>query len=311
MVNIVLDTDTGIDDSIAILIAAVSKEINLLAITGTYGNVMVEEGVRNSLSILSLLGRSDVPVYMGRDRALDAKAPYVPHEVSRRIHGRSGSGNITLPLSGRKAENESAVEYLQALMERCSDVTIVTTGPLTNLASVLISSPSLRSWKGRIVSMGGALMTRGNINTAAEANIHKDPEAAKIVFESGINLTMIGLDVTEKSRLYRSDAEKWMSIGSEKGRVFSSLLSYYIDNTLGGNDTFVHDPSAVIFAIHPEYFTLLSLPLTVELKEPDRGRTLLDEKRILERNNSTSVAIDVEKEKVEAYLSTLSSFLKN
>ena len=309
MINLVLDLDTGIDDAIALSIAAKDESINLLGVTCTYGNVTVDESAYNTLSLLSLLDRSNVPVYKGRDRALLSSSPYFPHEAGRKIHGPKGSGDITLKESKRSIEKINALDYLASLMMKRDDFTIITTGPMTNLASVLSSYPTLSSWKGKVIFMGGALTVRGNVNHFAEANIFKDPEAAKIVVESGLDVTMIGLDVTERTRLYRKDAEKWKNKGNEIGETLGSMLDYYLDNTLGLDETYVHDPSAVIASLHPEYFSFLPLPLTVETEEIDRGRVVLDEKRLLDRDKMVNVALDVDRVKLEEFLSSFDRYL--
>ena len=309
MINLVLDLDTGIDDAIALSIAAKDDRINLLGVTCTYGNVTVDESAYNTLALLSLLDRSDVPVYKGRDRALLSSSPYIPHEAGRKIHGPKGSGDITLKESKRSIEKINAIDYLSSLMMKRDDFTIITTGPMTNLASVLSSYPTLSSWKGKVIFMGGALTVRGNVNHFAEANIFKDPEAAKIVVESGLDVTMIGLDVTERTRLYRTNAEKWKDRGSEIGETLGSMLDYYIDNTLGMDETYVHDPSAVIASLHPEYFSFLPLPLTVETEGLDRGRVVVDEKRLLDRDKMVKVALDVDRVKLEGFLSSFDRYL--
>ena len=309
MINLVLDLDTGIDDAIALSIAAKDERINLLGVTCTYGNVTVDESAYNTLSLLSLLDRSDVPVYKGRDRALLSSSPYIPHEAGRKIHGPKGSGDITLKESKRSIEKINAIDYLSSLMMKRDDITIITTGPMTNLASVLSSYPTLSSWKGKVIFMGGALTVRGNVNHFAEANIFKDPEAAKIVVESGLDVTMIGLDVTERTRLYRTNAEKWKERGSEIGETLGSMLDYYIDNTLGMDETYVHDPSAVIASLHPEYYSFLPLPLTVETEGLDRGRVVVDEKRLLDRDKMVKVALDVDRVKLEGFLSSFDRYL--
>ena len=120
---------------------------------------------------------------------------------------------------------------------------------------------------------------------------------------------MIGLDVTEKTRLYRKDAEKWKEKGSELGLTLGSLLDYYLDNTLGMDETYVHDPSAVISVLHPEYFTYLSFPLTVETEGIDRGRIIVDEKRLLSRKKEIKVALDVKRDLLEDYLSSFHEYL--
>ena len=309
MINLVLDLDTGIDDAIALSIAAKDESINLLGVTCTYGNVTVDESAYNTLSLLSLLDRSDVPVYKGRDRALLSSSPYIPHEAGRKIHGPKGSGDITLKESKRSIEKINAIDYLSSLMMKRDDFTIITTGPMTNLASVLSSYPTLSSWKGKVIFMGGALTVRGNVNHFAEANIFKDPEAAKIVVESGLDVTMIGLDVTERTRLYRTNAEKWKDRGSEIGETLGSMLNYYLDNTLGMDETYVHDPSAVIVSLHPEYYSFLPLPLTVETEGLDRGRVVVDEKRLLDRDKMVKVALDVDRVKLEGFLSSFDRYL--
>ena len=309
MINLVLDLDTGIDDAIALSIAAKDESINLLGVTCTYGNVTVDESAYNTLSLLSLLDRSDVPVYKGRDRALLSSSPYIPHEAGRKIHGPKGSGDITLKESKRSIEKINAIDYLSSLMMKRDDFTIITTGPMTNLASVLSSYPTLSSWKGKVIFMGGALTVRGNVNHFAEANIFKDPEAAKIVVESGLDVTMIGLDVTERTRLYRTNAEKWKDRGSEIGETLGSMLNYYLDNTLGMDETYVHDPSAVIASLHPEYYSFLPLPLTVETEGLDRGRVVVDEKRLLDRDKMVKVALDVDRVKLEGFLSSFDRYL--
>ena len=309
MINLVLDLDTGIDDAIALSIAAKDESINLLGVTCTYGNVTVDESAYNTLALLSLLDRSDVPVYKGRDRALLSSSPYIPHEAGRKIHGPKGSGDITLKESKRSIEKINAIDYLSSLMMKRDDFTIITTGPMTNLASVLSSYPTLSSWKGKVIFMGGALTVRGNVNHFAEANIFKDPEAAKIVVESGLDVTMIGLDVTERTRLYRKDAEKWKNKGNEIGETLGSMLDYYLDNTLGLDETYVHDPSAVIASLHPEYFSFLPLPLTVETEGIDRGRVVLDEKRLLDRDKMVNIALDVDRVKLEEFLSSIDRYL--
>ena len=309
MINLVLDLDTGIDDAIALSIAAKDESINLLGVTCTYGNVTVDESAYNTLSLLSLLDRSNVPVYKGRDRALLSSSPYFRHEAGRKIHGPKGSGDITLKESKRSIEKINAIDYLSSLMMKRDDFTIITTGPMTNLASVLSSYPTLSSWKGKVIFMGGALTVRGNVNHFAEANIFKDPEAAKIVVESGLDVTMIGLDVTERTRLYRTNAEKWKDRGSEIGETLGSMLDYYIDNTLGMDETYVHDPSAVIASLHPEYYSFLPLPLTVETEGLDRGRVVVDEKRLLDRDKMVKVALDVDRVKLEGFLSSFDRYL--
>ena len=300
---LILDLDTGIDDTIALFLAAVNEDVELLGVVSTYGNVSAALSAENSLKVLSLAGRYDVPVFIGRRGPLNSSSVFEPDEVSRRIHGENGTGNVTLPESGRKVEAKNGIEWLGEMFERYGEnLVYVTTGPMTNLASLLLSRPELKSSKCRVVSMGGALTVRGNVSHFAEANIHKDPESAKTAFESGLDITMVGLDVTMRSRLRISDAEAWRSTGTEAGTILSDMLLYYIENTTGTDDTYIHDPSALCCALHPEWFTLLSLPLTVETEGSDRGRTVVDGERILEKNPRAKAAVLVESCRVESFV---------
>ncbi len=317
MTNLILDMDTGIDDSIALFLAAIDKDVNLLGVVGTYGNVTTDVGARNSLSVLALAGRKDVPVFEGLYHALAANSGansavnFYPNPVSQKIHGKNGTANLKLPASDRKVEQEDGVNWLiKRMKEYDSELVYVATGPLTNLAEALNRDPSLKSFKGRVVSMGGALCVRGNVSHYAEANISQDPEAAKICYESGLDITLVGLDVTMKSRLTREDALKWKASNTKAGELLGQMLLHYIDNTLGGDDdAYVHDPSAVICALHPEYFTILNLPLTVETEGADRGRTVVSTARILEKNCRSRACLDVISSKVEEYLKRISSYL--
>ncbi|MBO8435819.1 MAG: nucleoside hydrolase [Spirochaetes bacterium] len=307
MLNLILDLDTGVDDSIALSYAALNPEVNLLGVTGTFGNVTTDMGARNALAVLAMMGRSDVPVFEGAYHSLTTES-FSPHDVSVRIHGRNGTGNVVFPAAERSVEKEAASDFLIRMMRQNEDMVIVTTGPSTNLASALMKAPELSSWKGRVVIMGGALTVRGNVSHFAEANISQDPEAAKIVFESGLDVTMVGLDVTMRSRLRKSDAQAWRATGTEAGKAFAGMLEHYILNTIGGDDTYVHDPSAVVCALHPEYFSLLPLALTVELDGADRGRTVGDESRILEKAPKTRAAVNVDSGKVEKELKIIGEY---
>lgn len=293
MLNLVLDLDTGIDDAIALTIAAKDERINLLGVTCTYGNVTVDESTFNTLSLLSLLNRDDVPVYKGNDRSLLASTTYVPHEAGRKIHGKNGTGSIVLKESKREIESIGAVSFLSSLMKERDDITIITTGPMTNLATTLTNSPSLLDWKGKIIFMGGALTVIGNVNHFSEANIYKDPEAAKIIVESGLDVTMIGLDVTEKTRLYRKDAEKWKKKGSKAGKILGSMLDYYLDNTL---KRMKHSsmPHLQLY-VHSTPSISLPFPLTVETEGLDRGGVVVNEDRLLTKDKMVKVALDVDR----------------
>ncbi len=304
--QMILDLDTGVDDSIALAYAALHSEIDLLGVTGTYGNVETSVGVQNALDLLSLLGRDDVPVFAGEPCAISS-GQFHRHLVSADIHGENGVGQVNLPPSKRKKEQVSAIDYLERMMSTYDEkLTVITTGPLTNLATLLLRNPDLKQWKGRVISMGGALTVRGNVSHFAEANISQDPEAARIVLESNLNHTMVPLDVTMRSRLTRNHADLWRN-STPAGTYLAAMLEYYIDHTLGTDETYIHDPSAVIQSLRRDYFSTLSTYLTVETEGVDRGRLIVDHTRLRELSPRTEVCINVDSSKVEKELTDLFS----
>lgn len=299
--RIILDMDTGIDDAFALCYAISDPEIELIGVTCTYGNVETAAGARNARDILDFFSCSDVPVYAGDSHPL--AGAFTRSAISARIHGENGVGQVEFPHSDNGIEEEPAVSFLKrCIMEYGSSLTIVTTGPMTNLGRVFQEAPELAERTGLVVSMGGALTVEGNVSPYAEANIHKDPDAARIVMESGVRFILVPLDVTMRSRLTRKDAEAFRSLDTRSGILFSRMLEYYIDNTLSADDTYIHDPSAIICAVHPEYFHLLDSQLTVITTGEARGRVVVDSSRILERPSRTSFCIDIDSASLQTEL---------
>ena len=209
MTNIILDLDTGIDDTLALLyVIARSDEFNLLGVTSTFGNVETKTSALNSLTILDLFGRTDVPVFIG-ESAPEGKTSYQVMPYIHRIHGRNGLGDVDFPRSERKPEDESASSFIMRMIaSHPDDLTIVATGPLRNLAEVYRKYPETMKIPHKVISMGGALTVEGNVTPFAEANYYKDPKSASFVFSLPIDLIQIPLDVTERSHLHLSDTEE-------------------------------------------------------------------------------------------------------
>jgi purine nucleosidase len=302
MIQMILDLDTGIDDSLALAYALANPDIKLLGVTGIYGNVTTSQGVQNALDMLHLFGEDAIPVFLGEDHAMD-KEGFDRHEVVARIHGENGVGQITLPRAFRKPENCCAVDFL---IESCrtwgKKLVLVATGPLTNLAKALEKEPEIANLIGKVIVMGGALTVRGNVSHFAEANIYKDPVAAKKIFESALDLTMVGLDVTQRSRLNKKDTQAWRDLKTKSGRLFADMTDYYIANTLQTDETYIHDPSAVICAMHPEFFTALPFFLTVETEGVEAGRIIVDHTKLRSSNPTTKVCLNVDSPSVEREL---------
>ena len=191
----ILDCDPGHDDAIALLLALASPELELLGVTTTYGNQTLEKTTANALRVLELVGRTDVPVAAGADRPLERELVVAAH-----VHGESGLDGPALPGVGRRAVSDDAVAFMAAARRATREppVTLVATGPLTNVARYLAAHGT--DGIARIVLMGGAI-AEGNFTPAAEFNIWCDPEAAAAVFASGLDVTMIGLDVTHQALL--------------------------------------------------------------------------------------------------------------
>lgn len=313
MKKLILDLDTGIDDSMALAYAVGSPDFELIGVTGTYGNVYTEVGAQNALNILQVLGRQDIPVFCGAKHSLTEDA-FHRHEVSARIHGENGVGDIDLPVAVRPIEKKNAVDFLiGAITKYRQELVIVATGPLTNLALALQQAPLLKEIIGPVVIMGGALTVPGNVSPYAEANISKDPYAAKFLFESGLDITMVGLDVTQRSQLTKQDTQTWREVKTMSGRVFADMVDYYIAQHphSGGTASYLHDPSAVVCAAHPEWFTMLPMHMTVVTEGEGAGRTIGDPNQLRTPGPNVKVCVQVDSEKVERrFMETLTALFQ-
>ncbi|CAB0736261.1 nucleoside hydrolase [Corynebacterium diphtheriae] len=297
MKKIILDLDTGIDDALALAYTLGSPELDLIGVTATYGNVLVETGVRNDLALLELFGRSDVPVFAGEPHAL-AKDGFEVLEISAFIHGKNGIGEAEVAEPVGVVQELSAVDFLIESVERYGDeLIIVPTGAMTNIAAAMKKSETFAR-DAQIVFMGGALTVPGNVSQWAEANVNQDPEAADIMVRNAGNITMVGLDVTLQTLLTYAETATWRALGTPAGNFLADATDYYIkayDTTaphLGGCG--LHDPLAVGVAIDPSLVTLLPINLKVDTEGPTRGRTIGDEVRLNDPHKNCKVAVGVD-----------------
>lgn len=295
--KIILDLDTGIDDALALAYTLGSPELELIGITTTYGNVLVEDGARNDLALLEAFGHPEVPVYLGEPHAL-AKDGFEVLEISAFIHGQNGVGEVQLPQAAASVQQESAVDFLIDSVERYGDdLVIVPTGAMTNIATAMQRSEHFAQ-HAHIVFMGGALTVPGNVSPWAEANINQDPEAADYMLRHGGDVTMIGLDVTLQTLLTYEETKQWRALGTTAGTVLADATDYYIrayDTTaphLGGCG--LHDPLAVGVAVDPSLVTLHAMNMKVDTSGETRGRTIGDEQRLSDPNKNAKVAIAVD-----------------
>ena len=274
-IPIVLDCDPGHDDALALTLALARPELELLAVTTVAGNAPLAATTRNALRVLTLLGRTDVPVAAG------SAAPLVrPLHVAANVHGLSGLDGADLPEPAVGARPEHAIELIRTVIEAApAPVTLVPTGPLTNIALLIRTYPRLLERIARICLIGGAV-GEGNTTASAEFNIWVDPEAAAIVFEAGRPITMIGLDVTHQAIVTAADAARMAALGTRTGRVFADLLEFFgrfHRERYGWDGSPIHDAVAVAHLALPGLVTTEACRVDIETSsELTRGRTVAD-----------------------------------
>jgi inosine-uridine nucleoside N-ribohydrolase len=291
-IPVILDCDPGHDDAIAILLALASPEVDVLGITTTFGNQTLEKTTANALRVLTLAGRDDVPVAVGAERPL--RRPLV---VAAHVHGESGLDGPLLPEPVSAPTALGATDFMaEAIGASQRPVTLIPTGPLTNVASYLAAHGA--AGIGRIVLMGGAI-AEGNMTPAAEFNIWADPEAAHAVFECGLDVTMVGLDVTHRAVTTPALQERLRALGAV-GTFVAELVDFfavYHRETYGWEGAPIHDAVAVAEVIRPELVTTLLRNVEVELEsELCRGRTVVDLWHRTERPPNARVGVDLDTE---------------
>ncbi len=275
--QVILDCDPGHDDALAIALALARPEVEVLGVTTVGGNAPLAATTRNALRVLALLGRADVPVAAG------AAAPLVRAlETAPQVHGVSGLDGADLPEPVTALRHEGAVEFLRATLAAAPvPVTLIPTGPLTNIALLLRTYPDIAAKIAHISLMGGA-MRAGNWTPAAEFNIWVDPEAARVVFRSGLPITMAGLEVTHKALFGWPEIARLDALGTRVGTVFADLLRFYVKFQLdryGTADAPIHDAVAVAAVAVPSMVGTRRYHVDVETTgELTRGRTVVDDR---------------------------------
>lgn len=294
MIPILVDCDPGQDDAIALLLAVASPELELLGVTTVAGNQTLDKTTANALRVLELAGREDIPVAAGADGPLVGKLV-----VADDAHGESGLDGPSLPPSRTKPLQQHAVDFLaERVFASDRPVTLVALGPLTNVALLLVEHPDVARRLHRIVLMGGAI-GEGNQTPSAEFNVWIDPEAAFRVFESGLDVTMVGLDVTNRAVLTEEHADRLRGT-SPVGDAVAAMLDFYGAFYRAAYDHGgcpVHDPVAVAQLIQPTLVRAVERHVAVELGSGlCRGRTVVDmrRRRIPAAAPNASVAVDID-----------------
>ena len=246
-----IDTDTGVDDAVALLCACQLEELEIVGVSAVSGNTSLENAFRNARDVLSLAGREDIRVYAGADRPL-----VKPLHTAAHVHGGNGLGNAEIPRSAAAVEEEKAWDALyEKAVELKGELRIAAIGPLTNIAIAIAKHPDLVSYVRELDIMGGAA-DGGNVTPCAEFNIYTDPHAAENVFKSGIPVNMFGLDVTLKALLRDEDIAEIESYGNPASDLFrdSNKLIYAWKENLGENGLCEHDSCPIIYLVHPDWF---------------------------------------------------------
>ncbi|MGI2258075.1 nucleoside hydrolase [Shewanella sp. GXUN23E] len=275
--KIIIDTDPGIDDAMAILFAEAHPDIELLALTTVFGNATIENGTNNALYLKQKFN-CNYDVAQGADKPL-TRPPVGPTVI---VHGETGFGHLHAgPMDLDKVDARPAYQYIiDQLKAHPGEITLVAVGPLTNLSLALQAEPQITQWVKQVVIMGGAFGEnghRGNVTPFAEANIHDDPHAADSVFTADWPVIIIGLDVTEESFFSADYLEQLKDDAGEAGRFLHEVSRYYLEfysDKLGLAGCHVHDPSAVAYVINPALFTLRNGPVRVVLDGCAEGMTL-------------------------------------
>jgi len=290
--RIIIDTDPGIDDALAFLLALASPEIKLEALTTTQGNVTLEKATRNALSVLELAHASHIPVASG------SVLPLVqPLRASAYVHGESGIGNSKLSEPQSKPIPGHAVDYLiERVLAEPNEIAIFPIGPLTNIAMAIRKEPKFAKAVKELVIMGGAILEHGNVTPLAEFNIYVDPHAAHIVFHSGIPITLIPLDVTHKCLLKWEHVERLIKIDSPISRFIKGAVEVYLKASieLGYEGSALHDPLTLATIIAPELLTLKEYYVDVDISGGvSMGKTFADIHNLLKKPANMRVAMDV------------------
>jgi inosine-uridine nucleoside N-ribohydrolase len=304
--DILLDCDPGHDDAIALLLALASPEVRLLGVTTVAGNQTLEKTTANAIRVLDHVGRADVPVAAGAARPLVRE-----QRVAAEVHGESGLDGPALPPPSRAPERTHAVDWIADMVRaHPRPLTLVATGPLTNVALFLARYPELAGGLEGVVLMGGAI-GQGNVTPAAEFNVWADPEAASRVFQSGVDLTMVGLDVTHRALMRPAHAQQ-LSHAGRAGRLVAELFSFYAQfhrRDYGWDGAPVHDAVAIAHVIDPSLLTTSHCGVIVDTgPELSRGRTHVDLRDHAGWDRNCHVAVDIDSDRfLELLVSRLSA----
>lgn len=285
--HVVIDADTGIDDSIALLYALKTPAIRVHGIIASYGNTAAEQAAENTLRIVKLASPAyEIPVVLGASRSLNGRGTGA---TDASVHGENGIGGVVLPASYQQLLTEPAEDFLARIArELHGRLVLITLGRLTTFAQALMRFPALKKDLAGVVAMGGTIYAPGNVSPNAEANIFGDPEAAEYAICSAVPFTLVGLDVTTKTRLTTNQIQASLSAATPENRAVweyvgaatRHYMNFYHRVEGANGDCPLHDPSAIICALRPDLFTMRSFRAHVECEGVYcRGKVVADERR--------------------------------
>ena len=275
--KIIIDTDPGQDDAVALLLALASEELEILGVTCVAGNVPLSLTSENARKILELTRYTEIPVFAGADRPIKRTLVTAEH-----VHGKTGIDGPVLEKPKIKLQSKEAIEFIiETILSYPKDeITLCTLGPLTNIGLAFQREPRIKTLIKEIIMMGGGFFEGGNITPAAEFNIYVDPEAAAEVLESGIPITMLPLDVTHKALTSRSRIESFRKIGNKAGIATAEMLDFFerFDvEKYGSEGGPLHDPNVIVYLLRPEFYEGKYVNVEIELvSDLTRGMTVVD-----------------------------------
>ena len=292
-IPVIIDCDPGLDDAVALFMAGANEKIDIKAVTVVAGNQTLDKVGNNALRILGF-GRIDVPVAFGFEKPIVREL-----NIASEVHGEDGLYGVKIPESTLKPSNLHAIDLIAKILRESNEkITLIPMGPLTNIAMFLKIYPELKDKIERISLMGGAI-NGGNRTSAAEFNIFVDPEAADIVFKSGIPITMCGLDVTQKAIVFKDDIERIKSISNPVaklvGEILENLSKYHKEDGIEG--CYLHDPVAVSCVANPTIIKTTPLKVDIELQgKYTTGATVGNFNKRFNYNPNADVAFDIDRE---------------
>lgn len=275
--KIIIDTDPGQDDAVAILLALASPELDILGITTVAGNIPLEKTQSNARKICEVAGRKDVKIFAGASRPLVRQLV-----TAEEVHGDTGLNGYDLPAPEIPLQPQNAVDFIieTLLQEETGTITLCTLGPLTNIAMALTREPAIAPRIKQIIIMGGGYFEGGNITPVAEFNIYVDPHAAHVVFNAGLHLTMLPLDVTHQVLTTKKRVDAIRQIGTRSSEIITAWLSYYQrhDEAKYGTDGApLHDPNVIAYLLKPELYSGRHCNVEIEIaSDLTMGETVVD-----------------------------------